>query len=229
MKSMRAISMTVLLFICMATAVAQPITKRYIMAFHACGTEPCGDPRNHVVKLAESDDGGNWTLVPNFPAFPGSVPDVIIRGSKLYIFTPGSTMRYDIAARRWEGAMSVLVHDSSGAPGRFVDPSAAINSDGRLVLFFLNSTSVPIGQDPAGCGSYPCTKYFDSAIELPGSDGTEFILQPGHRVALSIGGGAAADPDIFTDGKGYVLYIARTGVMAFRRFAAWILPAHRSC
>lgn len=199
-----------------ADTIAQPISQRYLMAFHSCGVEPCGDPRNHVVRVAESDDGEHWRLVANIPELQGSVPDLVMRDSTLYIFTPGQVRRYNIATRRWEGPFSITITDSAGTPIRFVDPSATVDSAGRLVLFFLNTTTTPIGQDPAGCSNYPCTKHFDSGIEVAGSNGTQFQLSSGHRVALVINAGVAADPDIYYDGSVWRLLIARNGIMAFR-------------
>lgn len=61
------------------------ITGKYLMAFHACdaAAAECRDPRNHQVYLAQSDDGAQWSLVPGWKPYPGSVPDVIRRGESL--------------------------------------------------------------------------------------------------------------------------------------------------
>jgi len=69
------------------------ITAPYLMAFHACDTSAgidCNMPMNHKVYLAQSEDGVNWSLVPGWQPFQGSVPDVIRRGDTLYIYTPGT-------------------------------------------------------------------------------------------------------------------------------------------
>jgi hypothetical protein len=165
-----------------------------------------------MVNLAESDDGVNWSLVPNFVPYKGSVPDVIIRKNKLYIYTPGNVMRYDKTTNIWDAnPVMVGVLDSNKQMVNFVDPSAIVDKNGKIVLFFLNSTGT-VG-DPAGCQSYPCTKYFDSAIEEEGSDGTHFDLQKGNRtiVNLETSPQTASDPDIFYNGTDYVLYISRGG------------------
>jgi hypothetical protein len=175
--------------------ISQPFTKRYIMSFLTCDAA-CNGFNDHMVTLAESDDGTNWSPVPNFTPYNGSVPDVIIRGSKLYVYTPGKVKRYDKAASSWD-AGSVFVTDSSGGMVQYVDPSAYIDSAGRIVLFFLNSTGTPMGQDPAGCQTYPCVKYFDSATEINGSDGTQFVKNSGHRISITLLSGTASDPDIF--------------------------------
>lgn len=192
-----------------ANIYAQPFTKKYIMSFHTCDSL-CTGWEDHMVQLAESDDGSTWSLVPNFVPYNGSVPDVVIRGSKLYVYNPGFVKRYDNNNGTWDAATTQInITDSAGATVKFVDPSAFVDSSGAIVLFFLNSTNVPMGQDPAGCQTYPCTKYFDSAIEVPGTDGTEFVKQPGHRYVLTLQSGTASDPDIFFDGNKYYLYISQ--------------------
>ncbi|HLG03912.1 MAG TPA: T9SS type A sorting domain-containing protein [Bacteroidia bacterium] len=179
------------------------------MAFHTCD-QPCNGPLDHVVQMAESDDGTIWTAVPNFPAYSGSVADPVIRGNKLYIYTPGNVRRYDNSSGTWETNPSqVSVVDTNGNPVQFVDPSAFIDSSGNIVLFFLNSTGMT--GDPAGCPGniYPCIKYFNSAVEIPSSDGTQFVMQPGNRFTVTLQNGTASDPDIFFDGTQYIMYISR--------------------
>lgn len=184
---------------------SQPFTKKYLMALHTCGGG-CSDPRNHTIRLAESDDGINWNLVPNFQPYSGSVPDAIIRGSKLYLFDAGSITIYDKSTNTWSPRTNVQVTDLSNNPVRSTDPSLYIDDQGRIVLFFLNSTGL-IG-DPAGCNSYPCTKYFDSAVEEPGSDGKSYKLQTGHRALIVLNAGFASDPDIFFDGTNYYMFVS---------------------
>lgn len=190
---------------------AQPFTKKYLMAFHTCDVG-CFSFQDHVVQVAESDNGADWTLVPNFPSYNGSVPDIIARNEQLYIFTPGRVRRYNRFTGLWDTSpVNISVLNSAGNPVSFVDPSAFIDDLGRIVLFFLNSSNIPIGQDPAGCSTYPCTKYFDSAIEIAGSNGTQFVLQSGHRAEIVLSSGTASDPDIFFDNTHYILYISRGG------------------
>ena len=50
----------------------------------------------------------------------------------------------------------------------------------------------------------PDPKDFDSAVEVEGSLGTEFILTDGHRIQIQ-----GSDPDIFFDGEQFVLYVSR--------------------
>ncbi len=187
---------------------AQPFSKKYIMSFHSCDFNQCNGPQDHTVQLAESDDGTTWTMVPNFTSYSGSVPDVIIHNNKLYIYTPGVVKRYDYNTNTWDsGTTNVTILDSASNKVNFVDPSAIIDSAGNLVLVFMNSTGST--GDPAQCSTYPCTKYFDSAIEVSGSDGTSFVKQSGHRLALTLTNGSASDPDIYYNGSKYILYISK--------------------
>jgi hypothetical protein len=193
------------------TINSQPFTKKYIMSFHTCGAN-CTGFADHMVNLAESDDGINWTLVPNFVPYKGSVPDVIIRGSKLYIYTPGNVKRYDKNTNTWDANTEMVgILDSNNMLVNFVDPSVIVDKNGKLVMFFLNSTGLT--GDPAGCSTYPCTKYFNSAIEEEGSDGAHFILLDGNRAEIELTNSpqGASDPDIFYDGNNYILYISRGG------------------
>jgi hypothetical protein len=47
-----------------AGAVTVP-TQPYLMSFHTCapGATDCNNPANHIVQLAQSADGANWSLV----------------------------------------------------------------------------------------------------------------------------------------------------------------------
>jgi hypothetical protein len=185
------------------------IAGQYLMAFHACDTAAaeCRDPRNHQVYLAQSDDGAQWSIVPGWTPYPGSVPDVIRRGNTIYIYTPGQLARYHLGTGVLEGPMKVTVSGTEG----FVDPSAILDGEGRLVLFFLHGQK---GGDPAQCPPQEttCEKRFGSATEVEGSDGARFTADEGDRatVALSAAGPirTASDPDIFFDGAQYVLYIS---------------------
>lgn len=187
---------------------AQP-TKQYIMAVHTCTT--CGDPSFHTTRIIESNDGINWSQVPGTGfTFSGSVPEPIIRDDKLYIYTPGKVNIYNASTNTWDATgESVIIYtdETKTSTVSYVDPSAIIDDDNKINLFFLNSTG--ISGDPAVCSSYPCTKYFDSAIEVAGSGGKEFILSSGHRLELTISSGSASDPDIFYDGTNYYMYISR--------------------
>ncbi|MFQ5343854.1 MAG: hypothetical protein ACE5F6_20110, partial [Anaerolineae bacterium] len=182
----------------------------YLLAFHACNTiaTECRDPRNHQVYLAQSDDGADWSLVPGWEPYQGSVPDVIRRGDTIYVYTPGRVRRYRFSTNTWEDPVPVTLTDPEATAG-YVDPSLFVDDQGRLVLFYLLGI---IGQDPAGCapGEGICVKHFHSAVEVAGSDGTAFVAQAGDRVQVTLNGsGSASDPDIFYDGTRYVLYISR--------------------
>jgi len=186
------------------------ISGAYLLAFHACDPEvsDCSGPRNHRVYLAQSDDGANWSLVPGWETYKGSVPDVIRRGDTLYVYTPNEVRRYDFATETWESPVSVELTDTE-SPDGFVDPSLIIDDQDRLVLFYLVGI---IGQDPAGCapGETSCVKHFRSATEVEGSNGTEFVADSGDRVQVTIiPPSTASDPDIFYDGNRYVIYISR--------------------
>jgi hypothetical protein len=189
------------------------VSGKYLMAFHACdtATTDCRDPRNHRVYLAQSDDGAAWQIVPGWQPFAGSVPDVIRRGNTLYIFTPGNVARYRFDTRTLDAPRQVAISGLGDNVG-FVDPSPTLDNQGRIVLFFL--VSEPGKGDPAGCapGETTCVKHFRSATEVAGSDGTQFALDAGDRASVTIGANisprTASDPDIFFDGKRYVLYIA---------------------
>ncbi|MBI4446185.1 MAG: DUF11 domain-containing protein [Acidobacteria bacterium] len=187
-----------------------PVTGKYLMSFHACDSAAtnCMDPRNHQVYLAQSNDGASWTLVPGWTPFAGSVPDVIRRGNKLYIYTARSeVVRYDLTANTREDAARVTIN---GVPDGFVDPSLILDDQGRLVLFFLYGQS---GSDPAGCptGQTTCQKRIGSATEVSGSDGSQFTLDSGDRAQVTISASgalrSASDPDIFFDGSKYILYL----------------------
>ncbi len=204
-------------FICVQISLfAQPFTKKYILSFHHCAIPNCGGPQSHTVSLAESDDAENWALVPGFTGYQGSVPDIITRGNKLYIYTPGNVKRYDHLTNQWDANITpVSITDSIGNPVQFADPSAIVDDSGRLCLFFLNSTG--IAGDPAQCATPPCTAYFDSAIEVAGSDGTQFIKQNGHRIAYTTNTNfKPTDPDIFRKGALFYQYISYgTGTIVY--------------
>lgn len=183
----------------------------YLMSFHACdkATADCNNPQNHRVYLAQSADGANWTLVPGWTPFPGSVPDVIARGNTLYIYTArGEVTRYDLSTKTQTTPVRFTI---SGVNEGVVDPSLILDDQGRLVMFFLYGQ---IGGDPASClsGQSTCQKRFGSATEVAGSNGTQFSLDSGDRATVTLNtSGAirtASDPDIFFDGSQFVLYIS---------------------
>jgi len=186
-----------------SAAVTVPI-QPYLMSFHTCapGASDCNNPNNHIVQMAQSADGSNWSLVGGWQSYKGSVPDVFRRGNTLYVFSTSGLMRIDMST----GATTTSTVTLNG--GTYVDPSLAQLPDGRLILFFLPGI---LGQDPAQCaaGQTSCVREIKSAVEVAGSDGTRFDVDPGARVSETITGGAFSDPDIFYNGTEWVLYVSR--------------------
>ncbi len=189
---------------------SQPMTisKSYVMSFHSCLSTSCGlGPVAHSVQLAESNDGINWSMIPGYTSYSGSVPDVIMRNNYLYIYTPGKVKRYNALTSTWDAVpVNVSIIDQNSVNVNYVDPSAYIDQNGSLVLVFLNSNGIT--GDPAICSTTPCVRNFDSAIEVAGSNGTQFIKQPGSRISLTVTGvNAPTDPDVFFDGTNYFIYV----------------------
>lgn len=186
------------------SAAVTPPTQPYLMAFHTCapGASDCNNPANHIVQLAQSADGTSWSLVPGWTSYKGSVPDVFRRGNTLYVISTSGLTKVDMTT----GATTTSTVTLS--EGSFVDPSLAQLPDGRLILFFL--PGVP-GQDPAQCaqGESSCVRQIRSAVEVAGSDGTQFTVDAGARVTETITSGAFSDPDIFFNGTEWVLYVSR--------------------
>jgi hypothetical protein len=187
-----------------ARAAVTPPTQPYLMAFHTCasGATDCNSPANHVVQLAQSADGRTWSLVGGWQSYAGSVPDVFRRGNTLYIYSTSGLMRIDMTTGATTTA-SVTLSD-----GTYVDPSIAQLSDGRLILFYL--PGIP-GQDPAQCasGASSCVRQIKSAVEVAGSDGTQFTVDAGARISETITSGTFSDPDIFYNGSEWVVYVSR--------------------
>jgi hypothetical protein len=185
----------------------------YLMSMTICSSGPgtCSTPDQHHVVLADSNDGATWNVIPGWGVFfyQGSVPDVIRRGDTVYIFTPNEVARYNLVTGIWMPPVPVSLTDPA-TTGGFVDPSAYVDRQGRLVLFYLLGI---IGQDPAGCGgAASCTKYIHSATEVPGSDGTAFVVNPGHRLTVPTGGGEppiSSDPDIIRVGDEFIVLLSR--------------------
>lgn len=181
-------------------------TQPLLMAFHACsaGGSACYDPRNHVVWLAQGLDGTNWSVLPGWVPYSGSVPDVFRRGNTAYVYSaPGSVARLNLTTGALTPNVPVTLTDGSG----FVDPSMAQLPDGRLVLFYLPGQ---VGSDPAGCGGAPsCVREIRSAIEVPGSDGTSFTPNSAPHISVTLTVGAFSDPDVFFNGSTWVLYVSR--------------------
>ena len=209
--TLRLFLMGAMAWVSVATGVAaDAISGKYLLAFHACNVQvaDCNNFNNHVTYLGQSSDGTNWTAVPGYPSQRGSVPDVVRRGRKLYIYNPGSVRRFDLDSGIWEPPVTVTIKTSDGSPELFVDPSLIVDESGSIVIFYMLGQ---IGSDPATCGGLSsCTKVFHSATEVSGSDGARFTVDPGARANIQISGNqTASDPDIFAGASGYVLYISK--------------------
>lgn len=186
-----------------SAAVTVP-TQQYLMSFHTCapGAADCNNPNNHIVQLAQSADGANWSLVGGWQSYKGSVPDVFRRGNTLYVYSTSGLLRVDMTTGATTNSTVTL------NTGSYVDPSLAQLPDGRLILFFLPGI---LGQDPAQCaaGQASCVREIKSAVEVAGSDGTRFEVDTGSRVSETITSGAFSDPDVFFNGAEWVLYVSR--------------------
>lgn len=201
------INLVILLLTLFALDSFSQAQKKYLMSFHTCLGTDCFNPQNHKVQLAESDNGSNWTLVNGHTEWPGSVPDVITRNDSIFIFTPMGYRIFDKKSNNWSQTINYTVSNSSGQKVNIVDPSAILDENNNIVLFYLINSN--INGDPATCGTFPCTKDFGSAVEKAGSKGSQFIVKDGVRASIQLQSGTASDPDIFYDGNNYNLYISR--------------------
>ena len=189
-----------------------PPVEKFLMAFHSCmvGSPDCNNPAQHEVQLAQSANGITWTVVEGWQAYPGSVPDVLRRDDVLYVISTSGLRRIDmVSGDVYEDRVELVGSDLFG----FVDPSLALLPTGELTLFFLPGQP---GSDPASCGTQPsCTREIRSALEIPQSQGGQFAVNPVAHVSVTIdqscrGGDCFfSDPDIFFNGKSWVLYISR--------------------
>lgn len=190
--------------------LTQADSRNRYMALHACDTArtDCTDPRNHQVYLAESADGSQWTLAQGWKPYAGSVPDAIRRGNQLYVYSlPSTLVRYDLTTFTQSAPVNFTVSGAS----HIVDPSLAMDENGRFVMFYMQGQT---GGDPASClpGQTNCTKIFRSATEVEGSNGTSFTVDTGVRATVELNGlttsKMASDPDIFSNSREYVMYIS---------------------
>ena len=186
---------------------------KYIMAFHSCDNSKydCSNWVNHVTYLAESNDGASWSVVQGFAPYNGSVPDAIRRGNTVYLYNPGTLVKFFLNNGTETRAVHVHMTFANGTITTFVDPSVYLDSSGTLHLFF------PLGYfpwqngNPANCptGVSSCTVYIYSATEVPGSDGSSFVVDPGYRVGHAVSnGGSFSDPSVFKGPGGYYLYVS---------------------
>lgn len=215
---------TLLALLAVATAAGATseadTTSGYLIAFHACNrsTTNCDTPTNHMTYLAKSTTGSDVVPFTSFSSVQGSVPDVVRRGTTLYVYSPQKLRRYDLVTGTWSDAINVSMKTSDGVTEKYVDPSPMLDSDGKITLFYLVGTT---SGDPATCasGQTSCTKIIRSATEVTGSNGASFIVDSGNRAEITVdtagSTASASDPDIFADPNGYVLYVSRgSGVQA---------------
>lgn len=181
----------------------------YMMAFHSCASD-CNSTANHMVRLAGSDDGENWEMIDAFAPYSGSVPELIYFNDYLYVFTPNAMRRYNACFEEVDTTDVTMTSDTDS--GGFVDPSLIVDDD-ELYLFYLPGI---IGQDPAGCTSYPCTKEIHSASP---DDATlnAFTQAADARASVAIDSGVFSDPEIIkAPANGYILYVSSgQSVLAF--------------
>lgn len=182
----------------------------YWMTFHQCDTQKvdCFDPMKHETRIASSQDAVRWRILSSITPFQGSVPDLLIRDEELYVFSLPKLHRMAPKEKKEEIA-HFHVLDNNDELVLQVDPSPILDTDGKIVLFFLVGIA---GVDPARCPKEQrsCTKQFRSATEIEGSKGKRFRLDPGIRAEITISQGHfASDPDVFAGPNGYYLYISR--------------------
>lgn len=172
------------------------------MAFHTCSSSTsCDDPTNHTIRLAESNDGSDWTEVSGWQGYRGSVPDIIRRESTLYVIGAGLS-RVNLTTGQVT-ADSFYVRKTDGSDSLSRDTAFAGQlSDGRFVVVY-----VPSMQEVEGKTSVPVKL----ATEVVDSDGSSFVESAtAVDVPLDVAGvhGMASDPDIFFNGTEWVLYVS---------------------
>lgn len=167
------------------------------------------------MRLATSDDGGNFTAFPNTTPLGSGTPDVIRRGDTLYVYNGGQVHRYDVASRTWRAPASVTLTNANGTAAIGLNASAILDAEGRIVLFHLFARE---GQGPGcpvlsdGTISPLCTKTFRSATEVEGSDGTQFLVDAGNRATV-VTNTTASDPDVFAHPGGYAMLVSAGGTV----------------
>lgn len=193
------------------------LNGKYLLTFLACDADPnqCGLPDNHRVYIASSDDGVTWSVPPDWQPYRGSVPDVVERGDKIYIYTPNEVVIIDETTGEVSEPVSVQI-DTDLLPAGFVDPSPTLDENGRIVLFFIPGSFGAIGTCPGGVTT--CTIPVYSATETDALDGIHFKLDDGVRAEVSVDTTtefiSATDPDIFYDGTQWVLYVSHGASMS---------------
>ena len=205
-----------------AHATGVTVTRKYLMAFHACQGTLCNDIKNHQTYLAESDDAITWSVVPGWQPFIGSVPDVVRRGNTLYLYyvriSDGENLFVTTIDLDTGNVSSPKKVNFQGTQGHFVDPSLLVEEDGHIFLTGLYvdppppPPAIPTPTNPATCapGESTCIKQILSATEVAGSNGQTFSLDSGARARITLDQTtpSASDPDLFKDKDGYTLYVS---------------------
>jgi hypothetical protein len=176
-------------------------TSNYIMAFHACEKDDCDDPDSHVMYLAKSDDGSDWSIIEEFDTLSGSVPELIYYNNYLYLFTPGDIYQYDACFQK----VAQIEFDVSGDQDGLADPSVILDDAGDINLFFLPSFN---DEDLTGCNSYPCIKQIQHAT--PDDDSLEsFTGTVTAAIEALISSGSFSDPEVVLRSDGtYIMYVS---------------------
>lgn len=191
-----------------ASKSAPSFTGRYLLSYHASAVSNASDPRNHYTYIAQSDDGRTWSAPSGYTAFQGSVPDLLWRSNVLYVYNPNTLHTYRPDTGVWT-TNTVTIYQTNSTTEMFVDPSPTLDNSNRIVLFYLVGMT---NGDPASLpeGVTNGTKYFRSATEIVGSNGSAFVADPGNRAEVAlVQGEFASDPDIFRDAARYILLISR--------------------
>ena len=188
-------------------------TYNYLMTFHVCTGDQCNQPQYHMVHLAGSDDGLNWSLIEGFEPFSGSVPDIVFYNNALYIYHTGTWFQWHKLNACFEvveeGEVLLEGDDAYG----FVDPSMIVDGE-NLIMVYLPGVG-PAG-NPAGCNEYPCTKEIHSAVAADDSI-SSFIQDDGYLASMYIENRESeiqlfCDPDILKLQNGtYLLYVSTGG------------------
>jgi hypothetical protein len=185
----------------------------YLLSLHTCpfSEESCGNPMNHTVRVAGSEDGATWRLLEEIEPFSGSVPDLLVRDGILYIYSLPELRRIDLSDDSLLPTTELTFLTRNGDPSDVLhaDPSMILDEAGNIVMFFLEGSE---DSDPASCPQTPCTKRILSATEVSGSQGTVFTVDEGARLEVVItddGPSRLSDPDIFAGPDGFVLLVSR--------------------
>lgn len=173
----------------------------YLAALRVCASGSACNASSHEIRLASSQDGASFTLMPNATPASGGVPELVRRGDTLYLYANNTLHRYSLASGTWGAPVPVQVTNASGGAALVANASAIVDGDGRMTLFYLVGRTTG---DAWSCASIICTKTIRSATEVTGSDGSSFAVDAGDRALLSTNT-TATDPDVYAGPGGFVL------------------------